>query len=79
MKMETKRNYSAKGKIISSSIILCIVVCCIYFDKIPGRHGGLNSQDDPFWFWTTVIIVVAMSLYNLMTLGNSKAAAESDT
>ena len=76
--MGTKRNYSDKGKIISSSIILCIVVCCIYFDKIPERHGGLNSQDDPFWFWTTVIAIVAMSLYNLTTISNSKVA-ESDT
>jgi len=77
--MKSKRKYSNKSKIISSSIVLFIISLCIYFDEIPGRHGGLNSQDDPFWFWATVFIVVCMCLYNLLTLSGSKISVESDT
>jgi len=77
--MKSKTYYSPKGKIISSSIVLFIVVCCIYFDEIPGRHGGLNSQDDPFWFWATLTFIIGMCVHQLLNIKTAKTTEESDT
>jgi hypothetical protein len=54
--IKPKRKRTNKEKIITSAFILIAAVACIYYGKIPGKHGGFSMDNDPFFFWVTLCV-----------------------
>lgn len=48
-------------------IVLILVAICIFYGKIPGRHGGLTPEKDPFFFWGTLVVITGMCLNRLLS------------
>ena len=57
--IKPKRKRTNKEKIITSAFILIAAVACIYYGNIPGKHGGLSMDNDPFFFWVTLLLLKA--------------------
>lgn len=65
--IKPKRKRTNKEKIITSAFILIASVACIYYGKIPGRLG-FSMDNDPFFFWVTLLFCVGLAVNQLLTL-----------
>ncbi|AXR06323.1 hypothetical protein [Salinimonas sediminis] len=68
-----------KEKIITSSFILIAAAACLYYGNIPGKHGGLSMEDDPYFFWGTLLFCVGMAVKQLLTLVYNSKQGDGDT
>lgn len=68
-----KRKRTNKEKIVSSTLILSAVGLCLYYEKIPGRHGGLTMSEDPYFFWGTLLFCAGLAINQLLTLESRKS------
>lgn len=73
------RKPSNKEKFISSSIMLIITVVCLYYGKIPGKHDGWSMEEDPYFFWGTLLFCVGFAINQLLTLEKSQKQSGDDT
>jgi hypothetical protein len=74
-----KRKRSNKEKITTSSLILAAAAACLYYGYIPGKHGGLSMEEDPYFFWGTLLFCVGMAVNQLLTLEYTQKQCDSDT
>ena len=74
-----KRKRTNKEKVISSGFVLIAVVACIYYEKTPGKHGGLSMIEEPYFFWGTLLFCVGLALNQMLTLESKKKLRNSDT
>jgi hypothetical protein len=74
-----KRKRTNKEKIITSSFILITAAACLYYGNIPGKNGGLSIEDDPYFFWGTLLFCVGMAINQLSTLEFNPKQGGSDT
>lgn len=74
-----KRKPTNKEKIISSSIMLFTTVVCIYYGKIPGKHDGLSMEEDPYFFWGTLLFCAGFAVNQLLTLERNQKQSGDDT
>ncbi|WP_068546930.1 hypothetical protein [Thalassotalea crassostreae] len=74
-----KRKRTNKEKIITSSFILIAAAACLYYGNIPGKHGGLSMEEDPYFFWGTLLFCVGMTVNQLLTLESNKKQCDGDT
>jgi len=65
--LQEKYTDSKVKRSIAPSVILILVVICIFYEKIPGRHGGLTPEEDPFFFWGTLVVISGMCLNRLLS------------
>jgi hypothetical protein len=67
--IKPKRKRSNIEKIITSAFFFIAAIACIYYGKIPLKHGRELSMDNqPFLFWVTLLILVSLALHQLLTL-----------
>lgn len=66
-----KRKRSNKARVISNSIFIAIAVSCIYFERIPGRNGGITLVDSPYWFWSVIVLCFGLCLVDLSKIENN--------
>ena len=74
-----KRKRTNKDKIITSYFVLTAAAACWYFEKIPGKNGGLTIEDDPIAFWVTIVVCVGLAISQLLTLESNEESSVSDT
>ena len=67
-KPKSKKKRSKKQKITSSLAIFIAVAAFIFYGKIPGRHGDLTAEGEPYFFWITIAILVSLAINNLLTI-----------
>jgi hypothetical protein len=65
--LKENQNNSKLKNYIAPITILILVVFCIFYGKIPGRHGGLTPEEDPFFFWGTLSVITGMCFNRLMS------------
>lgn len=66
--IKPKRKITNKERIISSSIMLIITVSCIYYGKTPSKYDGLSMEEDPYYFWGTMMFCVGFAVSQLLAL-----------
>ena len=67
--IKPERKSNNKEKIITSAFFFMAAIACIYYRKIPLKHGGELSMDNqPFLFWFTLLVLVSLAVYPLLTL-----------
>ncbi len=66
--IKPKRKRTNKEKILTSAFILMTVIAFIYYGQIPGKHGGLSMDNDPIFFWITVLFCIGLAVHQLLNL-----------
>lgn len=65
--LKENQNNSKLKNFIAPITILILVVLSFFYGKIPGRHGGLTPEDDPFFFWGTLFVITGMCINRLVS------------
>jgi len=74
-----KKNESRKDKLIGPVAILIGIGFAIYFEKLPGRNGGLTPQEEPYFYWGIIIFAVIFCLDKIFAVIETKKEPDKDS